>query len=71
MKTEKNKSCCDCLHCKVSAVKIDDKTLYFCNVSKNKARNLDIFWLVKKKLCKKFVDMDDEEKRRPLLRNRG
>ena len=71
MKVKSIKTCCDCLHCKVSSEKSQNLTWYYCAVSKNKTRKRDVFWLTIKKICKKFVDMDDEEKRSPLLRNRG
>ena len=71
MKTKTAKTCFDCLHCKVSAKKIRNTFRYFCAMSKNKTRKQEAYWLEYKKLCKKFVDMDDEEPRRPLLRNRG
>ena len=64
------KTCFDCLHCKVSAEKQESKTMYFCEVSKNKIKKEEVFWLAVKKVCKNFDDMDDEKKRRPLLRKR-
>jgi hypothetical protein len=54
MKTEK--TCLDCLHCKVSANSSDKNRLCFCAGTKNKARHKEPFWKVKK-VCKRFIDM--------------
>jgi len=50
MKT--NKTCFDCLHCKVSA-KSKNLRLCFCAETKKKVNHKDDFWL-KKPVCKKF-----------------
>jgi len=50
------KSCIDCLHCKVCAMSTKNSRLCFCSKTKNKERDLEIFWR-NKNVCKKFVDM--------------
>jgi len=64
------KTCLDCLHCKVSANSINNGRLCFCAVSKKQLRYQEIYWQQKKKLCKKFDDMTELD-RRPLLRKRA
>ena len=71
MSNEK-KTCLDCLHCKVAANVWKKGMWCFCAVSKNKLRYIEKYWQVKKKVCKKFNDMDvDEPIRRSLLRKRA
>ena len=68
----KKKTCFDCLHCKVSAVKVENKTYYFCAMKKNRMCKEAKYWL-EKKLCMKFDDMGDEQSQQPrrlLLRKR-
>jgi hypothetical protein len=64
------KTCFDCLHCKVSANSTEKNRLCFCDETEKKVRHKDLYWL-NKKVCKKFEDMSDPEKRRPLLKRRA
>jgi len=69
---KEKKTCIDCLHCKVSAAKTKKGRLCFCALSKNQLRYQEVYWLTKKKLCKKFNDMTIiEPKRRPLLKKKA
>ena len=58
MKEEKakEKSCVDCLHCKVSAISPFYCFLCFCAMSKKKEIYQEPYW-VRKPVCKKFEDM--------------
>jgi hypothetical protein len=56
MKTEKKKTCVDCLHCKVSNKSTKDCRICFCiNIGKKAALN-ELYWM-NKTVCKKFEDM--------------
>jgi len=57
IKKSGQKTCCDCLHCKVSATSTKNNILCFCKVSKNQLRYNETYWLALKKMCKKFEDM--------------
>jgi len=71
MSNEK-KTCLDCLHCKVAAMSTVKSRWCFCEVSKNQLRYREIYWQIKKKVCKKFNDMNiDVPVRRSLLRKRA
>jgi hypothetical protein len=59
MNTEK--TCCDCLHCKVSAKSVENGRICFCSENKNKTTHKEMYWLTKP-VCEKFVDMTE----RPL-----
>jgi len=50
------KTCCDCLHCKVSADSSQNHRLCFCSNAKNKQYDLEFYWL-NKSVCKQFADM--------------
>jgi len=50
------KTCCDCLHCKVSVKTTKNCTLCFCAETENKELHKEPYWQ-KKPLCKKFEDM--------------
>ena len=50
------KTCFDCLHCKVSKKSTDKCRLCFCAETKKKERHKETYWLVKP-VCKKFEDM--------------
>jgi hypothetical protein len=77
---KKQKTCFDCLHCKVSATSTKNSRLCFCVVSAVREDNKEVYWLTKP-LCGSFSDMTEKStsmviipavaiKRRPLLRNR-
>ena len=57
MKTKNNKTCCDCLHCKVSAKSTENCLLCFCTETVNKDKHKELYWL-NKPLCEKFSDMN-------------
>jgi hypothetical protein len=74
------KTCADCLHCKVSAKSVENDRVFFCSKNKNKTTHKETYWLTKP-VCKKFVDMTEQslliikaevilssEKRKSLLR---
>jgi len=50
------KTCLDCLFCKVSAKSTVNCRLCFCSQSTKKERHKEAYWLVKK-LCGNFEDM--------------
>ena len=50
------KSCADCLHCKVSTRSTEKRRLCFCAKTKKKERHKESYWLIKP-VCKKFNDM--------------
>jgi hypothetical protein len=56
----KGKTCCDCLHCKVSA-KSKNIILCFCAKTKKKEKHRINHWQ-KKNVCRKFFDMSLDEK---------
>ena len=69
--TTENKTCVDCLHCKVSATSTKNRRMCFCSLTKAKERHKLTHWQ-NKKVCKKFFDMSvDEVKRPPLLKKRA
>ena len=64
-----DKTCLDCLHCKVSAKSNENCRWCFCDVSEKHKKHREIFWQRQKKMCEKFNDINaDEYIRRPLLR---
>jgi hypothetical protein len=69
----KNKTCIDCLHCKVSAKSTDNKRLCYCAKEGKEARQEEPHWL-EKKVCGEFVSMGSRitilprASRRPLLK---
>jgi hypothetical protein len=75
MKKEK-KTCCDCLHCKVSAKSAGNSRLYFCSEDQEKENHKESYWL-DKNVCDCFSDMTEkpiallifQNNRRPLLRS--
>jgi hypothetical protein len=54
----RQKTCFDCLHCKVSVKSTDKCRLCFCSENKTKANHKDNYWL-SKPLCKLFSDMSE------------
>ena len=71
MKSKKNKTCVDCLHCKVSAVSAKNRTLCFCAVKNRGQRRNEAYWR-EKRACGRFEDMSVIDiPRRPLLRKRA
>jgi hypothetical protein len=54
--TDEKKTCCDCLHCKVSAKSCDDCRLCFCKETTEKETHAEEYWL-ENPLCDCFVDM--------------
>jgi len=75
-----NKTCLDCLHCKVSALSTDNCRLCFCEMSEKKNRHKEIYWY-RKTPCESFFDMTENtllvikatkitDKRIPLLRGK-
>jgi len=79
MATEK--TCIDCLSCKVSAKSTPVQRVCFCSESKEKTLHKESYWLAKK-ICNEFEDMGERiipmiivpavviPKRKPLMRNR-
>jgi hypothetical protein len=55
-KKDKNKTCVDCLHCKVCANSTEGCKLCFCAEKEKKEIHFESYWL-KKKACRKFEDM--------------
>jgi len=71
----KNKTCLDCLYCKVSAKSTAKCRLCFCEKTSEKERHKEPFWLAKKP-CDDFENMSGSKPfrfnfpvhfRRPLL----
>jgi hypothetical protein len=60
------KTCLDCLHCKVSVQSTEINRLCFCAEKEKKVTHKEAYWQAKK-VCKNFNDMS-EGKRKPLLR---
>jgi len=56
------KTCLDCLNCKVSAKSTPNCRLCFCSLKENQIRHKEKYWL-KNKLCDFFEDMSG---RKPL-----
>jgi hypothetical protein len=69
-KTE-NKTCVDCLHCKVSAKSTADNRLCYCAKEGKPVRFRESYWL-EKKVCGAFVNMGSRialrTRRAPLLK---
>jgi hypothetical protein len=57
MKTEKKKTCFDCLHCKVSVKSTEKNKLYYCAETMKKDKHREPYWL-SKSVCQNFTDMD-------------
>jgi hypothetical protein len=51
-----NKTCLDCLHCKVSAKSTENNRLCFCAEKKVKKNKAEFYWL-NKRPCNGFEDM--------------
>jgi len=78
---ENEKTCIDCLNCKVSAQSTETQRVCFCAEKKKKTLHKEHYWLAKK-TCNEFVDMGKRVnqiiifptvavvKRQPLIRNR-
>ena len=56
MKSKKDKSCFDCLHCKVSATSSEKCRLFFCATKTKRQNHKEQYWLIKR-VCKNFDDM--------------
>jgi len=56
MKNNKIPTCVDCLHCKVSAISMEQERLCFCSFSKKQKLHKETYW-TDKKVCEKFHDM--------------
>jgi hypothetical protein len=56
MEMSRQKTCLDCLNCKVSAKSTDKCRLCFCSETKKKINRKETYWLTKK-LCDEFEDM--------------
>jgi hypothetical protein len=71
MAKAKNKTCLDCLHCKVSAKSTENRRLCFCAMAKKEERHGESFWS-EKKVCGEFDSMGahitPHSGRRPLLK---
>jgi hypothetical protein len=71
MAKTRNKTCIDCLHCKVSAKSTANNRLCYCAKERKKARYREPFWL-EKKVCGEFESMGSRViprvPRRPLLK---
>jgi hypothetical protein len=71
MATAKNKTCIDCLHCKVSAKSTANDRLCYCAKEGKQVRHREAFWLGKK-VCEEFYGMGSRitlcVPRRPLLK---
>ena len=62
------KTCVDCLHCKVSKKSSENSRLCFCMESKEKVRHKETYWL-NKQPCDHFVDMCEEPLTVVVLQN--
>ena len=56
MKTDENRTCLDCLYCKVSVKSTKNCMLCFCEKTINKAKHKEPYW-VKNHMCIQFEDM--------------
>ena len=56
MKSKTDKTCVDCLHCKVSAKSTEKNRIIFCALAIKKRNHKELYWIVKA-VCKKFEDM--------------
>ena len=56
MSNEKIKTCCDCLHCKVSNKSTPNNRLCFCAEKVKKERHKEPYWLTRS-VCQQFEDM--------------
>jgi hypothetical protein len=74
------KTCIDCLHCKISAESFDNCRACFCAAKSKKVTHIEDYWQ-KKPVCNKFHNMTERPisvviiptvalKRRPILQNR-
>jgi hypothetical protein len=80
MKNE-NKTCLDCLNCKVSVKSTEKRRMCFCTETKNRMIHTDLYW-INRKLCDEFEDMTEKttaliinptvtnNKREPILKTR-
>ena len=57
MKSDKDKTCVDCLHCKVSMQSTDNYRLCFCSEQSVKQNYPELYWQ-NKTVCPQFNDMD-------------
>ena len=53
---DENKTCFDCLYCKVSAKSTENRKLFFCSGKRKQERHRESYWL-ERKLCSRFDDM--------------
>ena len=53
---DKQKTCIDCLHCKLSKKSTEKRKLCFCSETKKKITRNEAYWL-EKKSCNEFEDM--------------
>jgi hypothetical protein len=73
MAKAKNKTCIDCLHCKVSVKSTYNNRLCYCAKGEKEERYQEAFWS-EKKVCGEFVSMGSRitilprASRRPLLK---
>jgi hypothetical protein len=71
MAKAKNKTCIDCLHCKVSANSTPYMRLCYCAKEGKEAQHRELFWL-EKKVCGEFNNMGSRIRllasRPPLLK---
>jgi hypothetical protein len=56
MARTKEKSCVDCLYCKVSAKSTENNWRCFCSKAKSAKNHRELYWLAKK-VCADFEDM--------------
>jgi hypothetical protein len=57
MAKTRNKTCLDCLHCKVSAKSTANVRLCYCGIAENAKNHKELYWLTKK-VCTAFDSMD-------------
>jgi hypothetical protein len=71
MKKTKNKTCIDCLHCKVSAKSTANNRLCYCAKERKETQPQDPFWS-ERKVCGEFSSMGKRittsPRRAPLLK---
>jgi hypothetical protein len=56
MAKARNKTCIDCLHCKVSTKSTVNNRLCFCSMSQNREQHKELYWS-EKKVCGEFSSM--------------
>jgi hypothetical protein len=56
MKKTKNKTCIDCLHCKVSAKSTVNNRMCYCSMSQNREQHKELYWS-ERKVCGEFSNM--------------